>query len=180
MHEDYASIFKEYSEKIEARVKLLRHEYADYIRSLRINPSHVSLPIDLLFDVVRNHFVDLHRMKIFHQIENANSVKIAAYQTFWIARIKPIQVTRVDTENPQRFLLINEFFAIHALISQLYNNASLSSNDLKQWNKFIQQLAYHLRFRVLDPRSLELAIIALGTRDVFPRRNENEGDRSII
>jgi hypothetical protein len=169
--DEYASIFRKKKRKIEARVDLLRHEFADYVESIQVDPAFVTLPVDILFDVVRNYYLDLERMKHFHRIHNANRIKIAAYQTYWIARIKPIQVLQIDDKNPQRYILINEYFAINTLISQLYDNGKLTSTEIKSWNSFfLDQLAYHLHVRLLDARSLDLALVALRTQEIHPQK----------
>jgi len=166
----YAKIFKKYGPKILKRLDLLKGQYEHFIDGIQLDKSSVYLPIDLLIDVVRNYYVDLDRMKDFHNIKVANSVKIAAYQTAWLLRIRPIQILNIESNRKKksRYILLNEHFAFHTMVCQLYNSSVLTNQDITKWNTFVDQLIYHFRFRQSDAQSIELMLLALGVSPVYP------------
>ena len=166
----YKAIFKKNGKKIKERVNLLVEEFGDYIDGINIPKDSVHLPVELAFDVVRNYFIDLSRVKEFHNIEHAKGIKIAAYQTSWLLRIKPVQIIHIDPQNVQRYVLLNEHFAFHTMVSQLYNRSTLNNNDLTAWNKFIDHLIYHFHFRNTNPQSIELMLEAIDVQATWNKK----------
>jgi hypothetical protein len=174
---DYTEIIERYGSKIEIRIAALAEQFEDFVKSIGIDPATVSLPMDLLYEVVLNYFADIHRIKEFHEIERANTEKISAYTAYWILRIKPIQVVVFKPEKEDAYKLINEYFAANVLLAylfdtklQMFNSADL----LSKWNKFFRQLIYTFHYRPLDPQLYELAIVALLTEAPHRLDKKNE------
>ena len=72
-----------------------------------------------------------------------------------------------------RYMLLNENFAFHAMISQLYNtNAINKINDLAAWVNFSKHLIYHFRFRDSNPQSIELMLEAIDVEATWPKRKK--------
>jgi hypothetical protein len=167
---DYTEIINLYDSKIKIRVAALAVQFDEFIKSIGLDPGTVSLPMDLLFEVVLNYYADIHRIKEFHEIERANTEKISAYIAYWILRIKPIQVTLYEKKDEDVYKLINEYFSANTLMAflfdkqlQMFNPAEL----LAKWNRFYRQLIYTFHYRPLDPQFFELAVVALLTESPY-------------
>lgn len=169
---DYTAIYEEFGEKIDNRGAYLYAAFEKYSRSIGIPEGSLSMPMDLLFETVLNYFADIHRVKEFHELERANMVKIAAYTSYWIIKIKPIQVVNFAPEYKERFLRINEYFAISLAISFLFETREMRFNTaevLENWNKFRDSITYAFHYRHLDAKAIELALQALLTFSPYPR-----------
>ena len=172
---DYSVVWKTFGKKIPHRGALLQKEFQYFIKSIGIDASSVHVPMDLLFEVVLNYFADILRIKDFHEHERANAVKIASYTAYWIVRIKPIQVTRFDTANSERYLYINEYFATAVLFAHLFNYEQQyfhSPKFLQTWHRFYDYVVYSFHHRKLDPQAIELAMEALLAESPFPPKQK--------
>ena len=174
---DYKEIIEHYGDKIEIRSAAVAVQFDAFVKSIGIKPETVSLPMDLLFEVLLNYFADIHRIKEFHEIEKINNVKISAYLAYWIIRVKPIQVVSFKSEEEETYKLINEYFAANVLIAFLFDRTLQIFNPeelLAKWNKFYRQLIYTFHYRPLDAQSLELAIVALLTEAPYRVEKKKE------
>ncbi|MBF0244783.1 MAG: hypothetical protein HQL31_05875 [Planctomycetes bacterium] len=95
---------------------------------------------DLLLHCVENAFCDLGRMKAFHDIENGDQHKRAAFTARWIVKIRPIMIHNGDLVTKHK-MFVNEFFAIHAGLHHL--NISIK----KIPKPLLSNLLYTLHYR---------------------------------
>jgi hypothetical protein len=174
---DYSAVWKAFGTKIPRRGKVLNDQYEYFIQSIGIDESKVHLQMDLLFEVVLNYFADILRIKDFHEHERVNSVKIAAYSAYWILRIKPIQIIQFDVTHRERFLFLNEYFAVTVLFAYLFNYEQQYFHNpkfLTAWNRFYDYIVYSFHHRKLDPQSIELAIEALLAESPYPIKKKKK------
>lgn len=142
----------------EKRYKNLLIQIQDVLEALGILDK-VEINTDLLGQAVLNYFEDIDRLKNFADIERPNEDKIYGYETFWLLRDKPIQIT--DNNIPYEYLYINEKVFTWILISKMLKEAhiGIDSNNLRLW-PYLKLMYYNFKFRNFTQQSLELMITA--------------------
>lgn len=119
----------------------------------------VYINTDLLGQAVLNYFEDVDRLKEFEGIERTNEDKIYGYETFWLLRDKPIQVT--DNSMPYEYLYINEKVFTCILISKMLREVKISPDSKNsRLMIFLKLLYYNFKFRNYTQQSLEMMITA--------------------
>jgi len=113
----------------------------------------------LLRTSIFDYFVDVARIKEFHNIEKVNFEKIYGYTAYWILRRKPIRVTTPF----QGGEFVNEQFIASYLISNMLSEKHLDGETCgrnRKFNDFQSLLYYNLKYRPISQQSLELMIEA--------------------
>jgi len=117
---------------------------------------YLSPPI--VTEVVYRYILDAKRIKIFHptEIENINEYKIAGYLSYWICKLRPVQVVKHVTRFTKIQNLLNEELAFHIAISRI--NLERSVNKLPKIDffkceetkrkTFINDLFYSMKYRL--------------------------------
>lgn len=154
--EHIRDLMKKYD--FEKRYKNLLIQIQDVLEGLGILDK-VEINTDLLGQAVLNYFEDVERLKEFEGIKRTNEDKIYGYETFWLLRDKPIQLT--DSNMPYEYLYINEKVFTWILISKMFKEAKI---DLDSRNprllSFLKLLYYYFKFRNFTQQSLEVMITA--------------------
>lgn len=119
----------------------------------------------ILLIAIMDFFADISRLKSFHHIDEVNEYKMKAYESAWLLRRKPIQVSETSNEVlAQNCDYINEQFVFSYLQSYLMNGRDLiDKSNFKNVSGFLDSLFYYLKFRDCEPRALELMIVAFKT-----------------
>lgn len=87
---DYNFLIDKYGEQTLAdRYKYLYSKMEEYLKSCQAIDD-VYIDKNILRQIIVDYFTDLYRLKTFHQISNANIVKITSYTAYWIWRRHPI------------------------------------------------------------------------------------------
>ena len=150
---------QEYKHAITKRFNSLVEMYEHLKSSMDINNT-VFMNYDLLHEVLVSYFLDIIRLKDFHNCKKINFVKIAGYMVFWIAKLRPIQIIQAkDKDITGDIRRINEYYAAHvglSFIANLNEPLSLDNSTLKIYNTFREELLYSLVYRVITPQMLEL------------------------
>jgi len=133
----------------------------------------------LLWKSVLDYFVDIARMKVFHEHKHVQVDKVISYETFWLLRNHPIQIDRPD-EIDYKYVHINEyifsFFFVKKLAKKLdlRFKASIQVDDLIEKfeehelsDEFRKKLYYTFRFRPYTQQSLLLLIEGFMTAAEF-------------
>jgi hypothetical protein len=105
------------------------------------------------------YFDDIERIKIFHQINLVNEIKIHAYTAFWLLRKKPIQIL----EEFDQCESINEMFVTSYLMDFILKekqNVKLSGVKKEQYDELLKTLYYTFKFRHFDAQMIELVLIS--------------------
>lgn len=112
-------------------------------------------------------FVDLARLKSFHDIELLNYIKIISYASSWCLKRKPFQ--RAEDCGKDN-LYVNERFVLSMLLDAagaMDGNAKYAKVDGTDIEKDMEQLYYHLKYRNTNPQTLELYLTGLHTGKAF-------------
>ena len=114
--------------------------------------------IDILYD--------LKRLKEFHNVENVSYERIVAYSAGWIVRRQPFQrLNMSDVKRTQeRYLYLNEKFAMTLMVEMLATKdgkVKAIKGKKAEVERLLNRLLYHLRFRNVEPRVLELLMCGM-------------------
>ena len=123
--------------------------------------SGVYLNKGTLYCTIQSYFIDIYRMKCFHNIEHANRHKKAAFTMTWIARLKPIMIEKnvSDKDLSSIQLLANEYFALMLGLNFLEIDAD------KITERFIIKMLYILRYRNIESLILSLLLELVETSE---------------
>ena len=136
-------------ERIVDRFNWLYDLIHNYLKSENAE-DYTYLSETILQHVIVDYFVDIDRLKSFHEIETTNKTKIYAYIVFWVLRHKPIQIT---SKAPKDKWDINEAFAAELLRSFLQDDPSnvlilreveSDINDFQRTLIYYFPMEYHL------------------------------------
>lgn len=116
-----------------------------------------------------DYFVDISRMKLIHQVEHANTIKITAYTAYWFLKNKPIQAISCNNEAMD----INEkFVAMYLLdfLSASEEDCILDRNEAGILG-FQDALIYFLKYRVYNAVSIEMLLISFFAGQIYQDPN---------
>ncbi|OHD13647.1 MAG: hypothetical protein A2086_01000 [Spirochaetes bacterium GWD1_27_9] len=156
--------------KIQNRFSFLYQKALYYIDNKNAS-DYIVINKSILREVILDYFADIERLKNFHNIEKANSIKIASYLAYWIVKKKPLQLIKEPEPKiyQEKLKNINEHFAFYIILCVMYNISENSCVNKKEWSNFVKHLIYHFTYRILTPQSIEVALLALNITPVYPR-----------
>jgi hypothetical protein len=108
---------------------------------------------------VHDYFIDIARIKEFHNLSTVNFEKTYSYMAYWLLKRKPLQV--VTSFPGSEF--INELFITAYLLSNLLAEKRISSTQIAKnptFKKYQSLLFYNLRYHTLTQETIELMIEA--------------------
>jgi hypothetical protein len=151
----------EEKKKAEERIRIIyvtwdelctNHESANEFKTL----AYLSAPI--VTEIAYRYILDVKRIKIFHptEIENINEYKIAGYLSYWICKLRPVQIVKHVTRFTKIQSLLNEELAFHISISRINLERSINNepkidffkHDDEKRKKFINDLFYSMKYRL--------------------------------
>lgn len=157
---NYDDIIKVFTkEKIKSRHISLISQITKFIDTCYDN-KEVKLNTYLLATAIMNYFVDIDRLKEFHETNRVNPYKVYGYMSYWLIKEKPIQV--VNSDNPDlRF--VNEHFVLYYINSFILNKTKLEDDGANaSLLAFEKSLFYHMKYRLISPQTFELALLGFG------------------
>lgn len=119
--------------------------------------TEVYLSESRLLVAVTSKWHDCKRMKDFHEIKIPERFKYAAFLTYWLVKVQPLQAVCVR-EPDKRWhvkLIANADFALHCAF------AIIRLNESKLDSKIYRNLLYTLVYRYVSPEHLALTYQAL-------------------
>ncbi len=127
--------------------------------------NHVRIDPLVLGYALFNYFEDIIRLKEFHHVGHVNNIKIVAYTSYWLLRMKPLQVAD-STENA---IYINERFVLSYILSffekdELGGILERKNQGLKA---FTESLFYYLKYRSVNAQIIEMMIIAFFAGQIY-------------
>lgn len=168
---DYEEIIRHFGKgKIMNRYNTLE-EYLNHFIERSEYKDRLAISYSLLNQAVIDYFADIDRLKNFHQIDKINYIKIHAYSAHWLLRRKPIQVIHDDIELID-LAFINEDFVASYLMQFLRGEnygVVIRKNDRLDYNEFVENLKYVLRYRLVTPQMLETMLESYIAGRIFER-----------
>ena len=147
-------------EVIESRIQQISQEMLDFLKTNNLE-SIAYVHHMALTHAIMDYFSDIQRLKDYQQIEHVNEIKIKAYETFWLLKRKPLQLTGQIEDD--RFLYVNEKFLLTRLASFMLGddiNMPIIEEKGIAFKNFLNTLYYYLKFRKCDAQSMELMLLA--------------------
>lgn len=173
----YQDLLSEFGkEQLEEMFIFLVDRATYYIKFFELNysvdASHFKISETYIKEVIIDYFADIKRLKPFHNIKEIHPIKRAAYLGYWLTRRKPIQMVKDFTQEElvgkDRLTCVNEGFAVSIIMAVLFvDSSSVPSTHSDNLIKFYHHLHYHLKYRVINPQILELAIVGFYTNQLF-------------
>ncbi|TGN20951.1 hypothetical protein [Leptospira idonii] len=98
----------------------------DFLKAFKLQ-KHCNVCIPLVEELILDYFADIARLKDFHDIENVNSLKVAAYLTHWTLKRRPIQILKYPKKHEYLEMIkeVNEWFAVALLTNSYFNRKIL-------------------------------------------------------
>lgn len=142
----------------EKRFKNLLIQMQDILEAMGILDK-VEINTDLLGQAVLNYFEDVDRLKGFADIKRTNEDKIHGYETFWLLRDHPIQIT--DNSIAYECLYINEKVFTVMLVAKMLKEVNIDVNSRNpRLMPFMKLMFYNFKYRIFTQQSLEMMVTA--------------------
>ena len=125
--------------------------------SIKKVAGNVRIDHDMLKNSVYDYFVDIVRVKEFHDIERTNTEKVCGYMGHWLLQRKPIQVLSPFPGSE----FINELFVTAFIVQLMLTEKKISGEQRREnatFDKFQVLLNYYLKYRPVTQQSPELMI----------------------
>lgn len=158
---DYSIILTYYSmEDLQERFGVWLSEAKRFLEKKGLT-DHTRIDKRRLGFAVLDYFMDIIRMKEFHEIAHANLNKIYAYESYWFLRRQPIQIIK---EIKDEDLYINEIFVVNNLVAKIRNKCCNEQILRKESMLEMAHLwLYNFKYRVFTAQSLEVSICVFFT-----------------
>jgi len=166
-----SSIVKEFGEKfIQDKYDSVLSAMKNFIKEK--NYENITVNEALLWHVILDCYTDIYRMKSFHNVKEVNDVKITAYETFWLLKRKPLQITGNDSEQN---VFINETFVLSQILSFISNNNEDNLTILadEKMDYFTATMFYFLKYRIKNPQTIELMLLAFDAGKEYQKMSKN-------
>ena len=185
-----AELFKQFDPNIITdRYATIYKLMSEFIDEHKINNNVYINPI-LLGNAILDYFEDLARLKIFHNINQANSIKCNAYQMYWILRRKVLQLTKTQEMQIKDMSLqkstralgnINERFILQFICNYLSipdtTKGSVITSNKKGLKSFVELLLYYLTYREFDAQNLEIIMFAFYAGQIYENTDNDISKR---
>jgi len=158
---------------IKARWSALDEKMNHFIKEMGLSNS-VRVDRFLLSVVIADYFNDIQRLKAFHPIGEINSIKVISYTAYWLLRRKPLQVYSANSD--KELITINEKFVLQYICTYLSvrkREKHIFLREDKGLKSFSSMLLYFLIYRVHDPYSLEMIIMAFFAGQIYEQTDED-------
>lgn len=131
--------------------QIIEEVYNDIIPSIVRDTSQFVLSPSITSEVAIRYLRHKDLIEECHPgLDGSDECKIAGYITYWIAKLKPIQILHPEPDKEELF--INEYLAISVANAYLECTKHISLRS----QKFVDNLKYLLRYRTLTVRIMPL------------------------
>ena len=163
----YCYIFKEFDENVVSdRYDWLYSMIIEFLDMEKAD-QYAYVSEEILRHVIIDYFVDIYRLKEFHNIELTNQIKIYAYLSYWLLRHTPIQLK----ENvPEEHIFINEEFVsemIRAFLFMGFDNVPVLKESLERIDDFLGTMIYYFKYRDFSAKDIEMTILAFKAGEAY-------------
>lgn len=159
--------------KFEKRFISLLDDVLQFIKETNLEKK-VSVNEMVLGYMLVDYFEDIRRLKIFHNIEHVNSIKIVAYTSYWFLRRKPIQIL----EQEKDLMYINERFILAYILDFLSGEEKVPIilRDNKGLVSFSESLFYFLKYRFNGANALEMILTSFFAGQIYQEKEQDISD----
>lgn len=156
----------EEKEQAKDRIEAIFEAWFALIESHELNSQFKNLAYlspPLVSEIVYRYLCDVRRIKQFHksEIENINEFKIAGYLSYWICKIRPVQLKEQLVRLTRTQNLLNELLAFHLSIGRINLERKEGSRPLIDFDKskdksssFVNELFYTMKYRTTSGDTL--------------------------
>lgn len=172
-YKHYETLIEQVGEdKINDRYEYIYEACSQFIKSFDDPEIEKKLQINerALMHSILEYFEDIWKVKTAHVLDHANTPKVYAYMAYWFLRRHPIQTLAGDNTDDD-LVFVNEKFILSLLMSFLTQGSEakpLTDGDLDAYVAFANSFYYYLKFRRLDPQSIEMILLSFRLGGVFP------------
>lgn len=144
-----------------------------YKRKYNINiDPYIQFYMDRFEMAIIDALDDLKRLKEFHQVPHPNTLKYAAYLSYWWIQRKPLAIEKVNKlkippKAKVRLTSFNEFFCVLFVLTIVFNrthvtccNTELERKYLRDWDDAEGYLFYLFCYRANSPKNIEAFLSA--------------------
>lgn len=168
VYSDYSEITEIFTkEAISSRIDQIYDEMDFFLEEYDMKEA-VFIDINALTHAVFDYYSDIKRLKEYQNIENANPVKIKAYETKWLLKRHPLQV--VCDKEQDEYTFVNERFLLMRLLSFMVGdkmNVPLIGEKRDAFENFTELLMYYLKFRECNAQTIELMLLSFEAGKIF-------------
>jgi len=146
------------SGRISRRYKAILRFAQEFLKLERIDRT-VDINRKLLKTAIYDYFVDVARLKEFHETSKINLEKVHGYMAYWLLKRKPLQSASLHDGSE----FVNEIFVTAFIVSSVLREKGINTSKRapsKSFHDFQSLLCYNLKYRPLSQQSLELMIEA--------------------
>lgn len=158
---NYTYLLDEFGEeKISKRYETIYCYLDDYRKRHHLEEDTV-ISLGLLNQMILDYFVDIYRLKDFHDINRVNATKIHAYSAYWLLKRRPIQIVNPDKTNPE-LVFVNERFVCGYLLRFLSESEwdiAILEERKQGYTDFIDNLMYFCQYRIHTPQMIETMLM---------------------
>lgn len=154
-------------QNIEEAFKTCYQSFLEFANKLGMT-AKLTMDERMLMHAVCDAYVDIARLKDFHDIIHENGIKTLSYRCSWLLRRKPIRV--VDAETEEQLVYINEKFVYYVIMSYLLKDEI----DLRADNErtlalknYCDTILYYLKYRACTPQILEIIILSFQAGSIY-------------
>lgn len=152
---------------IEEAFKTCYQSFLEFAEKLDIK-SKVAMDERSLMHAVCDAYVDIARLKDFHDIIHENGIKTLSYRCSWLLRRKPIRI--VDEVSEEQLVYINEKFVYYVIMSYLFQeDIDISDNNERNsaLKNYCDTVLYYLKYRTYTPQILEMIILSFQAGSIY-------------
>ena len=161
IYTNYDSVVDEFGEEvIQSRYAVLYEEIEEFAKSLGVSDG-IRIEESILIHAVLDYFSDISRLKQFHHMKHINSLKVISYESYWLLRRKPIQIT-AQKEPDDSLAFLNEKYVFSRISRFLIGEGKeiyLQPETKKGFLNYLDSLFYYLKYRNFDPEMLEMMLM---------------------
>ncbi|WP_316268063.1 hypothetical protein [Claveliimonas bilis] len=113
----------------------------------------------ILMHALLDYWVDIFRLKEFHEIERVRTDKIFAYLIAWILKRKPLQFIRYTED--EKDIFVNERFALFLMLNEQLlcgQKQFVAGENQDRLDDYIDLVLYYFKYRECNPQVIELMI----------------------
>lgn len=128
----------------------LINAYYTFLDLFDLSEDDVIFDEEKIIEVCERYLMDVDRLLRYHYIERIDCHKIAGYLTYWICKIKPLQIRDSYNKEVSALREANELLAIIVSVGRINENHIGEGRQVLVKQEFLEAFIYTLRYRPLN------------------------------